>query len=485
MLETLKNLKSYEVFKYFKEMNEIPRGSGNEKAISDWLVNFAKEHNLEVKQDEVLNVIIRKPGTKGYENSETVILQGHMDMVCEKESNNPHDFTKDPIDFIVEGDYLRANGTTLGADNGIAVAIGLAILASKDISHPPIELLVTTEEETGMGGAQGLNPKDVTGKRLINIDSEEEGKLLVSCAGGVREVITLPINKEDMKNGTLAYRIFVHGLQGGHSGMEIDKERGNANIILGRILYDLSLDLDFNIASINGGAKMNAIPREAEALIAINESGVKALEEKIKKWEEILKVELYGKDPNVALCLEKVEYKEKVFTCESTEKVIQTLILMPNGIQSMSMDIKGLVQSSTNIGVLVTKEDSVYFESCIRSSVGTLKEDIVRKGEVLSKLIGAKFELFADYPEWQYNPNSKLREKFIEVYKNLYGKEPEISAIHAGLECGLFGGKFKGEMDMISLGPDIFDVHTPKEHLCISSTDRTYEYILKVLENLK
>lgn len=485
MLETLKNLKSYEVFKYFKEMNQIPRGSGNEKAISDWLVNFAKEHNLEVKQDDVLNVIIKKPGTKGYENSPTVVLQGHMDMVCEKEAGSNHDFTKDPIAFIVEGDTLRADGTTLGADNGIAVAIGLSILASEDISHPPLEVLITTEEETGMGGAQGLDPKDITGRMLINIDSEEEGKLLVSCSGGVREIISLPIERKDMENGKGVYKIVVGGLQGGHSGMEINKERGNSNKIIGRILNDLSENMDFNIASINGGAKMNAIPRDAEAIIVLDEKHSETLENKISEWNKILSVELNAQDPNVKVSLEKAEWTNKIFTCDTTEKVIQMLMLIPNGVQGMSMAIKGLVESSTNLGVVVIKDEVVEFESCIRSSVQTLKEDIVRRGKVIAKLLGAKIEFIADYPAWEYNPNSKLREKFIEIYKELHDREPEIDAIHAGLECGLFGGKFNGEMDMISLGPDMFDVHTPKESVNIPSTERVYEYILKVLENLK
>lgn len=483
MLDSLKTLESYKVFQFFKEMNQHPRGSKNEKEISDWLVQFGKDRNLEVIQDEALNVIIRKPGTKGYENSPIVVIQGHMDMVCEKDACSDHNFLKDPIDFVVEGDVLRANKTTLGADDGIAIAMGLAILDSNDISHPPIELLATTEEEVGMGGAQHLDPKNIKGRRMINIDSEEEGKLLVSCSGGVREVITLPIIKE--QNQKQCYRIFVHGLQGGHSGMEIDKQRGNANKILGRILYDLSSKVKFNLVSINGGAKMNAIPRESEAIIAIQDNEIVNLQENIDKWNKILKVELNAQDKEVEVSLNKVIKSIDMFTKESTEKTIGTLMLIPNGIETMSKAIEGLVESSTNLGIVATTDKSVHFESTVRSSVGTLKEFICNKGKLISSLYGAKIELLANYPEWQYNPDSKLRETLVGVYKELYKEEPEISAIHAGLECGLFSGKFNGEMDMISVGPNIFDVHTPKEHLSVSSTDRVYGYILKVLEALK
>ena len=285
MLEKLKGLNSYEAFKYFKEMNEIPRGSGNEKAVSDWLVSFAKEHKLEVIQDNALNVIIKKPGTKGYEKAPIIILQGHMDMVCEKNTEIKHDFEKDPIEFIVDGDNLRANGTTLGADNGIAVAFGLAVLASVDMPHPPIELLVTTEEETGMGGAQAIDPKNLDGRILINIDSEEEGKLLVSCAGGVREKIILPIAWEEADKSFINCEIKLIGLNGGHSGMEINKERGNAIKLMGRFLMDLKSVIDFKINAINGGAKNNAIPREADAIILFRENDKAIVDEKISRVE--------------------------------------------------------------------------------------------------------------------------------------------------------------------------------------------------------
>jgi dipeptidase D len=486
MLEKLKDLSSFEVFKYFKAMNEIPRGSGNEKAVSDWLVSFAKEHDLKVIQDKALNVIIKKPGTAGYENAPTIILQGHMDMVCEKNAATVHDFEKDPIEFIVEGDILRANETTLGADNGIAVSYGLAVLASTDIPHPPIELLVTTEEETGMGGAEALDPKDLDGRILINIDSEEEGTLLVSCSGGVREKIKLPITWEAADKSFISCTIKITGLNGGHSGMEINKERGNANKLMGRFLMDLRSVIDFKISKVNGGAKNNAIPREADAVILFRENDKTMVTDKLAQWNTIFKNELTGIDPDVNLAMEILAEKvEKVFCDDTTTKALQILFLIPNGIKTMSMAIEGLVQSSTNIGVVTTSQENIEFDSAVRSSVKTLKKAICDETIVLAEMVGATIEFESDYPEWQYNPESEIRTVFQKVYNDMYGKMPEISAIHAGLECGLFSDKYEGKIDLISFGPNIYDVHTPKEHLSISSTDRMWNYLVAVLKEIK
>ncbi|MCB2289500.1 aminoacyl-histidine dipeptidase [Clostridium sp. CS001] len=486
MLEKLKDLSSFEAFKYFKAMNEIPRGSGNEKAISDWLVSFAKEHSLEVIQDKALNVIIKKPATKGYEKAPIIIIQGHMDMVCEKNTDTKHDFLKDAIEFIVEGDILRANGTTLGADNGIAVAFGLAVLASKDMSHPAIELLVTTEEETGMGGAQALNPKDLDGRILINIDSEEEGKFLVSCSGGVREKIKLPITWEEADNSFTNATVSIKGLFGGHSGMEINKERGNAIKLMGRFLMDLKSVIDFKINSINGGAKNNAIPREADAIILFRESDKKIVLEKVAQWNTTIKDELNGIDPDVALTIEVLNEKvKKAFSDDTATKALQLLFLIPNGVKNMSMAIEGLVQSSTNIGVLTTSEENLEFDSAVRSSVKTLKKAICDETIVLAEMVGAAIEFESDYPEWQYNPQSEIRSVFQKVYKDINGKDVEISAIHAGLECGLISDKFGGKIDQISFGPNIYDVHTPKEHLSISSTNRMWDFLVAVLKEIK
>lgn len=485
MSRILENLEPKAVFRFFEDLTQIPRCSGNEKAVSDYLVNFAKDRNLEVIQDEALNVIIKKPGTRGYENAPTVILQGHMDMVCEKNKDIDHDFSKEPLKLRVEDDFVMATGTTLGADNGIAVAYALAILDSDEIPHPPLEVLITTEEETGMGGANRLDPNNLKGKILINIDSEEEGTLLVSCAGGIRNIISIPIEWNSSPDGYTAYNLRVRGLKGGHSGMEINKERGNSNIILGRILKGISANNDMYIAEISGGAKMNAIPRESDAVILIKDSDKSKIAEEIKEWNRVIGNELKASDPGVKVELETSNSTYvRVFSKETMKKVIAALVLIPNGVQTMSMEIEGLVQSSTNLGVLTTNKDEVLLECAVRSSVKTLKLDIVRKMETLAELLGASSSTSGDYPAWEYRKDSYIREVFVNSYKKLYGKEPIITAIHAGLECGLFAEKFD-DLDMISLGPNMYEVHTPNERLSISSTNRVWNYLLDVLKSIK
>lgn len=486
MADVLRGLEPQLVFEYFEEISKIPRGSGNEKAISDYLVDFAKKHNLEVIQDKALNVIIKKPGTEGYENAPTVIIQGHMDMVCEKNKDTRHDFERDAIQLRLDGDYIYANGTTLGADNGIAIAYALAILSSNDIPHPPIEVLLTVEEETGMGGAMALDGSNLKGKMLINIDSEEEGKLLVSCAGGVRTTHKVKANRVDADKNKVAYTISIRGLKGGHSGMEIDKGRGNANKIMGRILDDLSRALNFDLAEINGGSKMNAIPRECDATILINEADIKMLQDKINEWDKTLKNELRSSDANVNVFISKADKEiNKCFDRDTKNKVIASLVLIPNGIQTMSMAIEGLVESSTNLGVVETKEDEVLFQSAVRSSVRSLKYNILNQAKKVAEVIGAELVADSDYPEWQYDPDSKLRQLFMDVYKKMFGKDAEIVAIHAGVECGLFKEKLGEDVDMISFGPNLYDVHTPDEHISISSVKRMWDYLLAVLKEIK
>lgn len=483
-MNILQNLEPKSVFKYFEEISQIPRGSGNEKSISDYLVSVAKKLNLEVIQDKALNVIIKKPGTEGYENSETVILQGHMDMVCEKNKGTDHDFQKDPLKLRVVDDMVYATNTTLGADNGIAVAYALAILESTDIPHPPIEVLITTDEETGMSGAMAISKEHINGKILLNLDNEEEGHLLVSCAGGIRSKHTLNVTLEDAGDYNNFLHIAVRGLKGGHSGMEINKERGNSNKIMGRILKSL-LSLDYKLVSVNGGSKNNAIPREADAIIALKSEDVAKAKELINNWNPILLNELKTQDPGVNISiLENTENVEKVFTKESTEKTVNLLYLIPNGINSNSVEIKNLVESSTNLGVVTTEGNKVEFDSAIRSSVASLKDEIVLRSKTIAELIGADFETTAGYPEWQYDNKSKVRGICQDVYKRMYGKDAKIVAIHAGVECGLFNEKL-GKLDMISFGPDLYDVHTPQEHMSITSVKNVWDYLLEVLKALK
>ncbi len=485
MIEVLKDLQPVDVFKYFEKLSQIPRGSGNEKEVSDYLVSFAKENNLEYVQDSALNVVIRKKASQGYENSPAVVLQGHMDMVCEKNTDVEHDFTKDPLKLRIIDDRVYATGTTLGADNGIAVAMGLAILASDEYQHPAIELLVTTSEETGMDGAMELDPKNITGRTLINIDSEEEGTILVSCAGGVTAKVTIPVKFESVNENLVPYSIKIRGLKGGHSGMEIDKGRGNSNKLMGRVLMTIFSETDIRLSSLNGGSKHNAIPREADAVILVRSEDSVLIEKKIQECEETFKNELRTPDPDIRVEFEALQtLPSQMLSKESTKNIINYLYLIIDGVTSMSMDIKGLVESSLNLGVVTTYKDGVEFISSIRSSVRSLKDELYNRLCVTAEINGGNVVSESNYPEWAYNPNSKIRTIFENVYEKMYGEKPHISAIHAGLECGLFAEKF-GEIDAISFGPNLYDVHTPNESMSISSVQRTWKYLLEILKNIK
>ena len=483
-MENFKNLKSYRVFEHFKNISEIPRGSGNEKGISDYLVSFAKNLGLEVIQDKALNVIIKKPASKGYESAPTVIIQGHLDMVCEKNKDTIHDFLKDPIELVVKGDKIYANGTTLGADDGIAVAYAMALLEDNTIEHPALEILMTTDEETGMTGAMALSKEDISGKILINIDTEEEGYLLVSCAGGIRTKSSVKLEKEEIKNEKL-YTISIRGLKGGHSGTEINKWRGNSNKLLGRVLMDIYNSMEVSLISVDGGSKNNAIPREADGIIAIKEEDKETLVNLIEKWDSIFKKELETQDKDVKVTLNEVNDSiNSKFTKATTERVIKLLYLYPNGVNTMSVNIEDLTESSTNLGIVKTNEDSVEFDSAVRSSVPTLVDEIVTRIKEVTELLGGEFESSAGYPAWQYKKESKIRDICERVYKEMTGKEAVVYAIHAGVECGLFEEKL-GELDMISFGPDIRDAHTPQENLSIQSTENVWNYLLEVLKNIK
>jgi dipeptidase D len=484
MERALKDISPEKVFYWFEELSKIPRCSKEEQKVSDWLVEFAKQRNLEYVQDEALNVIIRKPGTEGYENHNYVTLQGHMDMVCEKNLDTEHDFSKDPIKLRVEDDYIYATGTTLGADDGIAVAYQLALLDSEDIPHPPLEMLITSDEETGMEGANNLSPDNIKGKTLINIDSEEEGVFLVSCAGGMRDKIKLNIEWEEVKDEFLPFKVKLSGLKGGHSGMEINKERGNANKLMGRFLLDVNDTMDFYIYSVNGGAKDNAIPREFVAKIMMKNKDIDEMEEKIKRWNEIFQKEYRVQDANINITISKIsEDVKKVFSKKTTSKMVTLLNLIPNGVLGMSSEIDNLVETSSNLGVVTTHENYVEFDSATRSSVESKKQQVHQTAKLVAEMVGAEIITSAPYPAWQYQPESNIREIFKKVYTNKFGKEPEIAAIHAGLECGLLSEKLK-DVDMISFGPNMFDVHTPDEHISISSVNRMWEFLKEVLKQL-
>ncbi len=484
-MRVLDGIKPERVMYYFEEISKIPRCSYEEQKISDYLVELANSFGLEAIQDEALNVIIKKPGTLGYENAPTVVLQGHMDMVCEKKDSSNHDFSIDPIKFKVDGDLIVAEDTTLGADNGIAVAMGLAVLEDNSICHPPLEILITSNEETGMTGAAALDVNNIEGKILINIDSEEEGTALVSCAGGERNLISIPIVWENLKEELPIYKVQIKGLKGGHSGMEIVKERGNSNRILARVLERLNREFGINLIFAEGGSKSNAIPRSAFAKISFEANKFQKIEELVNEIEKELKIELQAKDKDIEISIDKTdECSSKVFSDDVKSSLINILFLIPNGVQSMSMDIEGLVESSNNLGVLKTLKDEITIECAIRSSLGSLKKNIANTIKLIAELNNAKFESSSSYPAWEYNSESYIREVFKKSYEELYGEHLKVDAIHAGLECGLFDEKFE-DMDMISFGPNIYGVHAPGENFSISSTERTYKFLLKILENIK
>jgi dipeptidase D len=478
----LEHLKPKEVFRFFEALTRIPRGSGNERQVSDYLVAFARQRKLEVFQDRALNVIIRKPGTAGYEAAPAVILQGHMDMVCEKANGCRHDFTKDPLALKIDGDFLRAAGTTLGADDGIAVACGLAILDSAKIPHPPLEFLVTTSEETGMDGARALEAEHLTGRTLLNIDTEEEGVLMVSCAGGLNLVCRFATRWRKTVSGGLCIK--VSGLQGGHSGLEIIQQRANAIKLLGRILDAARAGGTFGLAAIAGGSKVNAIAREAQATITARPPVLARIKAIVKGLVLDLKTETALVDPGLKVVVSQVSKVARRMDQAGTDKLIDFLVIAPNGVQSMSRELEGLVESSLNLGLLEQSGAAVRMTVSIRSCVDSIRDDLTRKVEALASLVDARSERSGAYPAWRYQPDSKIRDLCQSVYQKVTGHAPKIKAIHAGLECGLLSEKLP-DTDMISFGPDLFGAHTPEEHLSIGSVARTWAFLTAVLAQCK
>lgn len=479
----LNNIEPKEVFRYFEEICSIPHGSSNTKKISDYCVEFARKNNLKYIQDELNNVIIFKDGTKGYENSAPVIIQGHLDMVCEKDKNCNIDMQTQGLELVLGGDIVSAVGTTLGGDDGIAVAYGLAVLASEDIPHPPLEVIFTVDEEIGMLGAAYIDCSEIKSHTMLNIDSEEEGILLVSCAGGVTTVCTL--SKEVCEVSGEEFKIAVTGLKGGHSGVEIDKGRANSNQIMGKLLAGLNEKIRYNIIEINGGRKDNAIPNETIVRIVVKENNCD-IKNIIKKYEAMFREEYSDNDNGLKIRIDKEqsEYIGTAMTEVCSDKIVQALVKLPGGVIKMSDDIKGLVQTSLNMGILATNEDSITMSFSVRSSVGNEKEDLINQIKDIIEGLGGKIECVGDYPAWEYNKSSRLRGIMADIYKEQTGKEADIQAIHAGVECGLFAGKISN-LDCVSFGPDIYDIHTTKERLSVSSVRRTWVYLLEILKRLK
>ncbi|WP_206459063.1 aminoacyl-histidine dipeptidase [Anaerovorax sp. IOR16] len=472
------------LFQYFEEISAIPRGSGNEKAISEYLIAFAKTHNLQCYHDELNNVVIKKPATKGYEKSPAVMLQGHQDMVCEKNNDVIHDFEKDGIDLIVENGFVRANGTTLGADNGIAVAMMLALLSADDLKHPALECVFTVEEEVGLNGAAGLDASVLDARIMINLDSEEEGIATVSCAGGMRYTMKKDASYETIKQ-PLLLSIAVKGLLGGHSGSDIHLERGNANKIMGRLLQSVLKETKMQLVSIKGGNKDNAIPRECISTLAFSNQEERNIAFKILEGlKKDLLEELHADEPSFAMEIKQSEDDSvDAWTRKETENIINLIFLSPDGAQKRNVRQGGFIVASLNMGVVESNDKGITIVFAPRSSISSLQEEIVQRLTLLTDEFGFQYKIAGQYPGWSFAEESKIRDAFVESFHRLFGKELQIEAIHAGLECGLFADKLPG-LDAIAVGPTMRNCHTPNETMDLASCERTWKLLTDVLEGL-
>lgn len=479
---TIHDLEPREVFSEFYEITRIPRPSKHEQQIGAYLIGWAKRHNLEYQTDDAGNVVIRKPATKGYENHDGVILQAHQDMVCEKNGGTEHDFMTDPIETWVDGDWLKACGTTLGADDGIGMAMGLAALASDKLQHPALECLFTIDEETGLTGAFALKEGMLEGKTLINLDSEDDGEVFIGCAGGIDSMAYFPITYQPVSEG-FAARISVKGLMGGHSGDDIDKGRGNANKVLVRFLYQLMNNTSLQLARISGGNLRNAIAREAEAVIVVPFEYREQLRIDFNIFTAAIQNELRNPETELQLELESVDRPDKVFTDDMTQRLIRALLACPHGPIRMSQDMKGLVETSTNLASVKEINSEIVIATSQRSSVESAKHAIKDMVSSVFELAGAKVTHGDGYPGWKPNTQSHVLDVTVGAHKDLFGSEPKVRAIHAGLECGLFLEKYP-YLDMVSIGPGMVGVHSPQERLNIPSTGRCWKWLQEILKRL-
>ena len=477
-MNILKGLKPEKVFYYFEEISSIPRGSGHTDKIREYCEKFASDRNLRYISDDSNNIIIFKNGSAGREKEEPVIIQGHTDIVWEKDENCTIDFETDGLELFTDGDYVGAKGTTLGGDDGIAVAMCLALLDSDEYSHPPLEILFTSDEEIGMIGAEALDVSTLKGKRMINADSEAEGNLWVSCAGGARADINFEPVFIDEKNNV--FRITVSGLHGGHSGAEIHNGYLNANQVMGRVLGELYKNITFNIIDINGGKMDNAITRESICVISTSENDISAY---INEIYAVISSECKKTDPDIVISVCDHDTDMRTMDSDSSVKIIDLLNTLPGGVIAWSKEIDGLVQTSLNLGILSHSDNRVSFSFSVRSSKDNEKDALLNRLKEIAEDFDCNINVYGEYPAWEYKEESQLRDTMSEIYKDMFGKDMVVTAIHAGLECGLFCGKIKG-LDCVSFGPDMHDIHTPSERLSISSTERMWNYLLRVLEKI-
>jgi dipeptidase D len=482
-MPSIENLEPKLVWKHFDEIRKIPRCSKHEEKIREYIVNFAKKQGLKTKVDPVGNVVILKPATTRMQNKPTIILQGHMDMVCEKNSDVKFDFTKDPIQLKINGDLLTASGTTLGADNGIGLAISLAILEDKKLRHGSIESLYTVDEETGLTGAFAMKSDMLSGKIMLNLDSEDFGVITVGCAGGGDSEIELPIKMQTAQAGGEYLIVKVSGLRGGHSGVDIHEQRGNAIKILTRLLWKASQKFEFSLFDIKGGDKHNAIPREAYAKLTIDKKNKNAFVIVLKAEEKDIYEEIKPIDPNLKVDVGSCEPSKMVLDKLSQTKLLNLLHGLPHGVQQMNYDIKTLVNTSTNLAAVSVKENTITIGMSSRSPMKSALQDMRDRIKAIASLSGAKVSEGTPYPGWKPDLQSKILALSKRTFKDMFKAEPKIEAIHAGLECGIIGEKFPG-MDMISIGPTLKNPHSPEEQLHISTVDKFYKYLLKILESV-
>ena len=479
----IEQLQPEAVWKNFKALTQIPRPSGKRDQITSFLVDFGKKLGLESFVDDAGNVIIRKPATLGMEKCKGIVLQAHMDMVPQKNSAVKHDFEKDPIDAYIDGEWVRANQTTLGADNGIGVAAAMAVLQSKNLSHGPIEMLITADEETGMFGAIGLKNGTLQGEVLLNLDSEDEGELYVGCAGGINAAIFFAYKQEPVYQDDVAYKISLTGLRGGHSGLDINTGRANANKLLFRILKYVVSSFEARLASVEGGNLRNAIPREAYALVTVPEEGQEDFLEAISEMETIFKAEYASVDPDLKITAELVELPEGLIPEVVQDDLINGVTACPNGVLRFIPELPTVVETSNNLAIIKSDGNSIILRSLIRSSVESRKEELVSMVQSAFALAGAKVDLVGGYPGWKPNLESPILKEMTKVYENKYGKTPKVMIIHAGLECGILGTHYP-KMDMISFGPTIRYPHSPDEKVNIATVVKFWDFLLATLENI-
>jgi dipeptidase D len=484
-MNKLSQLKPQPLFNYFEAICQVPRPSKKEEKIRRFLLDFATRNNLDAKTDEVGNVLILKPATRGMENAPTVILQTHMDMVCEKNSDVEFDFDNDSIQPNIFDGWIKANGTTLGADCGIGIAAQLAVLSSSEIIHGSIECFITVDEESGMSGAFGLEPGFLSGKVLLNLDSEDEGEIFIGCAGGIDTLATFKYEKEEVPAGFVAVKISVTGLLGGHSGDDINKNRGNANKILNRFLLETSIKQKIRIADFNGGNLRNAIAREAFAVIIVHKNEKESLFAKLEKFAKQLSFDYHYSEPGLKFLIEDTGFPEFVINCETQNKLMRAVCACPHGVMGMSSRMEGMVETSTNLAsVKFIEGNKICITTSQRSEIESRKNQVSEMVESVFKLAGAEVIHSDGYPGWTPNPDSPVLKTTVESYKKLFGAEPVVRSIHAGLECGLFLEKYPC-LDMVSFGPTILGAHSPDERLNIETTGKFWQHLVDVLENIK